>query len=257
MISPREFEFYNYRLRLGIFATTHKPAETAQAYGENASFHQYWKEKVTNVNFHPKRHGGKRSTKFGIFDGLVHGLVWKALKRNPSTKPAEIRMYLSRLGIVVSTRYVNRLLDTWNWSKKKSIQHQINKYSLVNIQKYYDFVWGIRDIPWYKLKFLDECHFVSKSCYRTHVWCPVGTNIVFLNWPNLDVSYTLTLLTNLANPAEPIWASINDNSNNQFSFLEFVLSACENGVLVPGDYLICDNASINYAEETQDALGVY
>ena len=256
MASSREHEFYNYRLRLGIYATSHTPVETAQTFGERPSFHQYWKAKVTDANFHPQRHGGKRFTKFGVYDGLVHGLVWKALRKNPSSKPIELARYLSDLGFPVSTRYIDRLLKTWNWTKKKSIQHQINKYSIGNIEKYYDFLNGVRDIPWYKLKFLDESHFVSKKCYRTYVWCPANQNVIFLNWPYLDVSYTLTLLTNLENTTQPFWCTLNKNTNNQFSFLEFVLSACENGALVPGDYLICDNSSIHYAQEIQDELGI-
>ena len=246
--------YYDLRIRAGLFAIDNSPTESVSVFGFGKAFHKYWKTKLQDPTFHSSTHGGKRYTKFGQYDSVVHSIVWARLKRDPTTHPAEVCEYLAAHNIQINMRYVQRLFCAWHWTRKKPVRHQINKYKLKNILYYYDFLWGIKDIPWIKLKFLDECHFVSKDSYCSHVHCRKGTNVILLNTPRLDQSFTLTFLTNLTNVSMPYFVTVRENSNTQWDFVEFVTSAILGGSLTPGDFLICDNASVHWAQDSWDAL---
>jgi len=56
------------------------------------------------------------------------------------------------------------------------------------------------------------------------------------------------------NEDKPIAFDIREESNDQWDFLEFVVACIERGMLVSGDYLIVDNASIHGGNESLDAL---
>lgn len=255
--TPREKEFFNFRLRVGLHAISHGPAKTTVSFGTRRGMNRYWRNKLLDPNFHNKRHGGGRYVKFGAMRPVVHALIWAALKHNPLLSIPEVSEFMrSNTNFEVNDQYVARLFKKWKWSTKRPVRHQINKYTIRNIGYYCDFLWGVKDIPWKNLKFLDECHFISRKSYKKKIWCPRGRNIILLNWPDLSASYTLTFMTNLANVNTPFWAGIQENKNNQFTFLGYIYSAIINGALCPGDYLICDNASIHWAEATQQCLGM-
>jgi len=255
-ITQKEKEFYNLRLRIGLHCNSHGPTSTARAFRTGTHVNKYWRKKITVPNFHNKRWGGSRYTKFGRLQPAVHALIWAALKNNPLMSVPEVCEWMeTTTGFELNTRYVVQLFKKWNWSTKKPVCHQINKYKISNIKYYCDFLYGIMKIPWKNLKFLDECHFIAKQSYKSKIWCPKGHNIILLDYPNLDVSYTLTFMTNLQNVKRPFWAGIRKKSNNQYTFLSYIYSAIINKQLCPGDYLICDNSSIHWAEATQQVLG--
>ena len=254
MGSNSKHDYHALRIRAGLYAIENVPEESVSIFGFSKGFHNYWKSKLLDPTFHSNAHGGKRYTKFGPYDNIVHSLVWACLKRDPTTHPVRVCAFLAEHNVQINMRYVQRLFVSWHWNRKKPVRHQVNKYKIKNILYYYDFLWGVKNIPWLKLKFLDECHFVSKDSYCTYVHCKRGTNVILLNLPRLDQSFSLTFLTNLANVSMPFFVSVRENSNSQWDFVEFITSAILAGSLSPGDFLICDNASIHWAQDSWDAL---
>ena len=64
-----------------------------------------------------------------------------------------------------------------------------------------------------------------------------------MNTGGLDKQFTLTILTTLDDPEEPVYSTLREDASTQYTFLEFVCSALEQGKLTSGDYLIMDNAT--------------
>lgn len=254
MLSKSEQDYYQLRVTAGLFAIDNTPDKCVETFGKGKSFHRYWKTKLLDPTFHCDKRGGKRYSKFGRFDNVVHSLVWSCLKANPASRPKEVCNYLRENGVQINTQYIYRLFHDWRWNRKKPVRHQINKYKLTNIYYYCDYLRGVKNIPWMKLKYLDECHFVSKDCYRKYVYTPRGVNVIMMNTPKLDQSYSMTFMTNLANVAMPYFVTMRENSNSQWDFVGFIANAILEGHLVPGDFLICDNASVHWAQDSWDAL---
>jgi len=109
-------------------------------------------------------------------------------------------------------------------------------------------------IPWIRLKFLDEAHFVSKDLYRRRIGGPKGYKLFLIETAALDLSYSMTLLTNLADPDNPFFISLRYASNTEWDFFFFLLDAIEAGYLVWGSILVVDNASIYFGGSTWELI---
>jgi len=64
-------------------------------------------------------------------------------------------------GFDVSLAEICKIFKSWRWSFKKPHRKQFNKYKLENLTYYGEFLFSVQFIPWEKLKFCDESHFVS------------------------------------------------------------------------------------------------
>lgn len=93
----------------------------------------------------------------------VHKLIWDKCKDEPFTTLGEYKCFLHSKGYSVSKSYLQQLFKKWRWSWKKPGKVQIQKYTHENMTYYIRWIVGIGDIPWKKLKFLDEAHCVSKG----------------------------------------------------------------------------------------------
>jgi transposase len=82
---------------------------------------------------------------------------------------------------------------------------------------------------------------------------PVNTRVYSVVSGDLNLSYSLTILTSLTN-SHPVACSIREDTNNQHDFVDFVIQAVEAGYLTSGDYLILDNARIHGAKESKELL---
>jgi hypothetical protein len=71
---------------------------------------------------------------------------------------------------------------------------------------------------------------------------------------SLNVSFSLTLLIDLTDAENPFAVTIRTNSNTQWDFLEFVIAMIEEKRLVPGDYLVVDNATVHCGSDSWPAL---
>jgi len=103
---------------------------------------------------------------------------------------------------------------------------------------------------------MDEVHFVSKDVSRRRALGPSGVNIVLIRNEHFAETYSVSCLTNLSgvNSRETLYISGRKDSNTQVDFIKFIVYCLEYGYLKPGDFLICDNASVHGAYETYDIL---
>lgn len=115
---------------------------------------------------------------------------------------------------------------------------------------------GITTIPWEKLKFLDEVHFIHEDNRRRKVFGEVGEPAIALSYVSIKETYTMTLLTSLSDANCPVICDIRMESNTGKDFANFVYYLVRNQHLSQGDYLILDNANVHFSSNTIDELEV-
>jgi len=242
------------RWRLGRKAYISSLTEAADTFGVSRFVAKYWKTKVADPLFHPGSHGGKRYSKFS--DGVelfIHAHMWLLCKCRPFLRLAEYVEEFRRLGISVTKKYISRIFKSWRWSMKTASYKQINKYTWKNICLYGCFLYWVQSADLTRLKFLDEGHFVSRELVRQKARGPINEPVVATSSEALDESYSLTILCHFRQHASslrlPVYAHIRKESNNQWDFFKFIVSAIWEGELNHGDFLIMDNASIHKAED--------
>jgi transposase len=176
------------------------------------------------------------------------------LKQNPYAKINDVCLFFrsifqSRISKSSASSFLKKL--GWNW--RVPTRFQINKYSFNNLYYYTQYIESITKLPFEKIKFVDESHVVSKDLHSKRILGIKGrrrwTKENSLHQPSLS----LTLLTSLSNNPS-LFIDIRVESNTQWDFAEFILQACVNGYLVPGDFLVIDNASIHAGIESVDTL---
>ena len=82
------------------------------------------------------------------------------------TRVAEYIKVLDDKGYNVSRGYLQLIFKHWNWSFHKPFRVQFEKFSRDNIQRYVNFVVGVQDIPYSRLKFADEGHFDTTGLFE-------------------------------------------------------------------------------------------
>ncbi len=133
----------------------------------------------------------------------------------------------------------------WKWTWRKPAVQSTNRFSPSNILRWAQFVQQIRFVDWRRLKFCDESHCVSKALLSTRICGPRGANLrVFDEFPN-EERLNVMLLTSIEHSTAPLLYTINNGTNNSWSFLQFIIDAVYAGYIGSGDIVIMDNASIH------------
>lgn len=140
-------------------------AKAARCTGLPQYIVQYWRDKFLDPSYHPKSWGGRyRQHRFQV---AIHIALFHLCKQNSTYNLREFRTKLRELNpnwnISLST--LSRIFKSWRWSFKKPDRYQYLKYRRENIERYVAYLAGIDDIPWIRLKFLDESKFISKGKY--------------------------------------------------------------------------------------------
>jgi hypothetical protein len=78
--------------------------------------------------------------------------------------------------------------------------------------------------------------------------------VIYDNALNLGDRYSVTLLLCPDKPDSPCAIEIRKNSNDQWNFCGFVFNCIEKGILVRGDVVVCDNASVHHGRESEENL---
>jgi transposase len=86
---------------------------------------------------------------------------------------------------------------------------------------------------------------------------PINKPVYAFGSGKIDYSLSLTILTSLVNPEQPVLVDIRENTNTQWDFLSFIMNAVRLGHLVSGDYLVLDNASIHSGSESWPLLTAF
>jgi transposase len=178
------------------------------------------------------------------------------LKQKPRARAPDVHAELERVwNRRVSQSVCNRTLQQMGWSWKVPTKFQIAKYQPKILLRYVDFIEWIQSVEdWTHLKFCDESHIIPRKIGSV---LGLVNQRVYLRESTLNqASASLTILTTLT-PLEsglPLFIDYREESNTQWDFLEFVISACESKALKRGDYLICINAAVHGGAESLDML---
>lgn len=193
-------------------------------------------------------------------------------KENSLLRVSEYTTRLARIDIQISRSYIQRIFAKWNWSWKVVSNKQIHKYTPSNIIYYGNFLHWINTVDLRKVKFLDECHLVSRGkvdftipayfhsdLYRRRGISGIGIPCIAVQTEKLDISFSLTIMTHFRDPRTcsgrpAIVPVMRTNSNSQWDFLMFVLMVVQKGELRRGDFLVCDNASIHGGQDSIELL---
>jgi len=217
----------------------------------------YWTKKFINKDFHPNSYGGDRCSIFKTYEyPVIYWAVFHFLKENPKT--ANLRTVCDHLEFMfdkkLSTSCGSKLLRSMGWTWRVPIIFQINKYSLSNMERYVNYLATIQTIPWTSIKFADESHIVSHQLSNGRV-LGLKNKRSWTSQHTLNNSHaTLTILTSLSDIYNPLHIDYTLEANNQWTFVDFVLTCCLSGGLVQGDYLIVDNAAIHCAHDSSEVM---
>lgn len=199
----------------------------------------YYLKKTTRTS--TNTHGGVRRTLYpDSVHRLICALLWDYVKENPCGTLKWFASKITEFGFPVNVFYIQRIFKKWRWVHKKASRVQIHKYTKANIIRYINFVVGVWEIPWRRLKFLDECHFVPRDLQRRMGWGESGEPLIVVSKTPLDSSISLTLMTTLDNNPETnpdalvVVVDARESSNTQWDFLQFVVTAIERRHLVSG-----------------------
>jgi len=252
IMTKQDQTILHYRRAVGRFNASNGVKQ--DIFGISKSQAYYYTRKFQDPSFHNGTAGGARNVKFSDEDKFkLHCILWQEAKRHPTNSIDKYRRKVKKSGFDVSRSYLCRLFKKWRWSFKRPSVKQIAKYTRNNILYYGDFLSGIKNIPWGKLKYLDECHFKRGDLHNRQSLGRIGERAQILDTGSLHESLSMTLMTTLSGQY-PIHFDLRDATNNQYNFLSFLCSMVENGHLKSGDVLICDNATVHVGNETTDAV---
>jgi len=183
--------------------------------------------------------------------GLVHSEVYQFPKEHPTAKLDTVTRHLNYMFDRNCSRgTISTLLQKMGWSWKVPTVFQLLKYTFDNLVKYAHYLTEIRKVPLSKLKFADEAHFVYKDVTSQGKVLGLKKERVWLKQKTqFNTRGTLTILTSL-DPTCPIIYDFTEDTNNQWTFTEFILDCCCKGELKQGDYFIVDNAPIHTGSGT-------
>jgi hypothetical protein len=133
---------------------------------------------------------------------------------------------------------------------------QIYKYTYKNLIYYTEYIKGVLEIPFEKLKFIDEAHIVSRELTNKKVYGLVGKRVYTKERTLRDASASITLMTTLSRSSleSPLFSEYRVGSNTQWNFTDFVYNQCCEGNINSGDTIICDNASVHLGSESYKML---
>jgi len=227
------------------------PAKTCKIFTTTRPIAKYWREKVLNPNLHSGKWGGSREHKYTKEDHLkIQMKLWDTCRLSPLSRLGEYRRACRSLGdkfkkIGLST--ISRVFASWRWSFKKPNRKQFNKYKSQNMTYYIAVKHYLQNIPWVKLKFIDESHFKSADLQRNKALGPKGQAVEVTSGSMNDETFSMTLMTTLdPNAPSPIVATLRTNSNCQWDFLDFVIYLLQEKHLVDGDLLFVDNSGVHW-----------
>jgi len=226
----------------------------AKIFGTTRNRITYWEKKALNPNWHSGTWGSYRWSKFSVPQKKMLRLyLWYLVTKAPDKFTLGGLVHeMHKVGFDVSRMYISRIFKSWKWSWKIPVRFHKSKYTSDNIDRYMNYLFWVQDIPWAKLKFVDESHFVGRRLFKKLAVGPIGHRITVLKDAPLDESYSMTLLTSLTSPKLPYFIDLREQTNNQWDFVRFIFNAISQRALVSGDYLIMDNAHVHDAKESRE-----
>jgi transposase len=187
-------------------------------------------------------------------DALIQAALYQRVQQQPRSTVAGYVADFHAFGVPLRPNFIKRIFSSWGWTWKKPAIQQLLKYTPHNIRYYAEWVTLIAHIPFSRLKFCDEAHFVPRTLQRQRAVGPRGVRRYLTDRGRLGDSFSLTMLLDPANTANPFFFEIRAESNSEEDFLQFVTAAVRAGRLQHGDFFVVDNASIHFGQATRARL---
>jgi hypothetical protein len=132
---------------------------------------QYWKKKYLNPSYKTGKHGGWRRGTFHPDEyPVLNEIVSYLAKRKPDT---DLKGLADALSIItnrtVHKTVLSKLLKKLGWRWNVPTVFQLKKYTLFNINRYLNYVYSIKKIPWNRIKFVDESHIVTRKINKNRI----------------------------------------------------------------------------------------
>eukprot|EP01127_Copromyxa_protea_P011927 TRINITY_DN3060_c0_g1_i1.p1 TRINITY_DN3060_c0_g1~~TRINITY_DN3060_c0_g1_i1.p1 ORF type:complete len:252 (-),score=32.32 TRINITY_DN3060_c0_g1_i1:284-1039(-) len=187
----------------------------------------YWVRKAFFPDtFHTEDVGGdRRSLLCEDQKQILHKLLLAFLKESPEADAKLVHAFLCFLlqGWSIGYSTVCKLLKQMGWTWRVPVHFQVLKYTPANMKRYFLYLLWIRQQDWTKLKFMDESHIVSRQLHKRRV-LGLKNKRTYLKRRTLhDASASVTIMTCLDDPEEPVVMAYRRESNTQWDFLEFVI----------------------------------
>eukprot|EP01129_Flabellula_baltica_P007609 TRINITY_DN297_c0_g1_i1.p1 TRINITY_DN297_c0_g1~~TRINITY_DN297_c0_g1_i1.p1 ORF type:complete len:311 (+),score=42.82 TRINITY_DN297_c0_g1_i1:1351-2283(+) len=215
----------------------------------------YWKRKWSDQYFHPEPWGGTRESRFTLDQEtslLVEEFIYDAVTMLQSEIGITINdlvvLINGMLGVTVSSFWVKQTFYRWGWTWKKPQMVHKAKFSRRNEIKYNNHLNWMLEVDITRLKFLDESHFDYRRLGRQRGIGPRGQRVHCCNTNRLGQTFSLTLITSLVHDP-PYYFEIREQSNTQWDFFSFVTDSILEYFLVPGDFLVVDNATVHLGRD--------
>lgn len=150
------------KLAIGFSCVNNSLTTVAEYFGIDTRVVRNWKRKVFSGTI-LTQHGGYRWARFSPTEKInIQQLMFTFItEQEGMVSRSDIQQYLHKEGIDVSKTYITRVLQSWNWSFKVPTRVNIQKFTLENIEYYFNYYAWSKQQEFSKLKFCDESHFNS------------------------------------------------------------------------------------------------
>jgi hypothetical protein len=188
-------------------------------------------------------------------------LIQHSAERGVSQNIESMRVQLAReRGVAVSFGTIRNFLRVeMKWSKKVASKRCIRKYTIENINDYVEYLkfqkYFKHTGQQHRLRFLDECHVARSATGFQTFWGPVGITPEVITAGPHGGSCTVFGVTSIhCNGNYPVLHEVLSGGVTKEYFYDALRRFCEIGVLVPGDILVLDNASVHGRTDSQEYL---
>ena len=130
---------------------------------------------------------------------------------------------------------VQQLVSILNFSSFSPYSQ--GKFTHENISRTIAFKLGVLQIDPQRLKYLDQCHFISKTLWRKLVLSPVNERVFAVRDNTLDTAGrgSLSLATSISQPGPMFNACFNTDANSSDHFFRWFLELIRTGFVRSGD----------------------
>lgn len=231
---------------------------------------RYWREKVSNPNFHRLQWGGARNFRFSdiqnaVLEATVLGYIRDCYRNRLYTLTVkiiarDINFALAGFGFPRVTIWkVKKILKDHDLSWKYCTTVIRNKFNEANMTYYHMFWNWMQGIfasgNSFRLKFQDEVGMEVKKS-RSKMLSQKNVRIITPVQSNNVRRVSLSLITSLvpSNVGLFNFVSSTEGTNTGFTFIQSVIMAIQWGFIRLGDILVLDNAAIHHAAHVVEAL---
>lgn len=245
---------HQQQFEIGLYANYFGGTQAIKRFRSCSLSQAYYFKKKVKTGRHWNKNGGRRNNNFKVSIQNLFKILYFIQTLCFISPDLPLKSYCTWIyllfNIQISVPWISSAFSKiLGYSYKRMQIFQNLKYTSENIDYYFEYLFWIKDQNPIQIKFLDESHFDGRGTQCKFGRGPINQRVIGNSNLELSERCSLTLITSLVH-TKPYFVEYRDASNCQEDFLFFILRAILAGYLVPGDILICDNASIHHGQDT-------